>query len=344
MKHQKTQHKSWFKGLRSLAKESPGQVMVIFALMLPVIFAAGGLAVDGGHVMVTRNIFQNAADAGAFAGATIMAQTGDQAQATNEAVNFSDQNTTTYLAGGATTVVTFPAANTVRVTVSQNVPLFLMPAIGINTGFVSATATAQFGAVASADPGSLVPLGIACNEEGTSFQVDSCYGHLSIDSTFTTRRFCGNYFMDGPDGNLCGNAMEEREVFLQGWTDDKMMSTNVFRDNTYNGIPYKVWYGDTEYALPANRNGWKFGMTDRLAEGRNMMIMPILKGIANPQNGVDRNIMIHGFVQVEVTGFESQGNTDTLTFTVRKHFKLDEQLTADQGTPLESVYSVNLIQ
>jgi Flp pilus assembly protein TadG len=344
MKHQKTQRKSWLKGLRNLAKKSPGQVMVFFAIMLPVFFAVGGLAVDGGHLMVARNVYQNAADAGAFAGATIMAQTSDQALATNEAVRLSNLNNTNILGTGAATAVAFPSANTVRVTVSRNVPLFLMPAVGITTGLVSATATAQFGAVSAAPPGSLVPVGIACNEEGTDFQVDSCYGYLAIGQTFTTRRFCGNYFMDGPDGNLCGNEMVEREVFLQGWTNDKMMSTATFRDNTYNGIPYKVWYGDTEYALPANRNGWKFGMIDRLAEGRNMMILPILKGVANPQNGIDRNIMIHGFVQVEMQSIESQGNTDTMTFTVIKHFNDQELLTPGQGTPLESVFSVNLTQ
>ena len=190
----------------------------------------------------------------------------------------------------------------------------------------------------------MVPLGIACNEEGTAYQVDSCYTYLAVGDTFTTRRFCGNYFMDGPDANLCGNAMEEREVFLQGWTDDKMMSTAQFRDDTFNGVPYYVWYGMEEYALPANRNGWKFGMTDRLAEGRNIMIMPVLKGVANPQNGIDRNIMIHGFVTVEVHSMASQGNTDTLTFTDLKHYQDGEQLAANKGTPITSVFSVNLVE
>lgn len=321
-----------------------GQVIAIFALMLPALIGIGGLAIDGGHVMVARNVYQNAADAGAMAGARVLAETNDQIQATNEATRFADLNSNDYLGSGATTVVTFPAANTVQVTVSRNLPLFLMSVLNINTGFVSATAIAQFGAISNAPPGSVVPLGIACNEEGTDFQVDSCYGYLAIDQEFTTRRFCGNYFMDGPDGNLCGNAMEEREVFLQGWTNDPMMSTDVFRDNTYNGIPYDVWYGDLEYALPANRNGWKFGMTDRLAEGRNTMIFPILKGIANPPNGINQNIMIHGFVQVEVLGMESEGNTDSIRFIVRKHFEMGEQLTVNQGTPLEAVFSVNLIQ
>ncbi len=328
-----------------MKKKSPGQIMVIWALSLPVIFAAGGLAVDGGHLMDSRNVLQNAADAGAFAGATVLANTSDQTQATNEAINFANQNTNSYVGvNGATTAVAFPAANTVQVTVTRNVQLFLMPVIGINTGLVSATATAQFGAIASAPPGSVVPLGIACNEEGTAYQVDSCYGYLQVGDTFTTRRFCGNYFMDGPDANLCGNAMEEREVFLQGWTDDKMMSTEQFRTDTFNGVPYSVWYGMEEYALPANRNGWKFGMTDRLAEGRNIMIMPVLKGVQYPQNGMERNIMIHGFVTVEVHGMVSQGNTDQLTFTVLRQFQDQEQLMANQGTPIESVFSVNLIQ
>ncbi len=75
MKHPKSPRKTFWRKLHRLIKESRGQVMVMWALSLPVLFAAGGLAVDVGHLAVSRNVLQNAADAGAFAGATVLAGT-----------------------------------------------------------------------------------------------------------------------------------------------------------------------------------------------------------------------------------------------------------------------------
>ena len=67
MAHEKSFRETFFGKLHGLIKKSPGQIMAMFALSLPVIFAAGGLAVDAGHLMVSRNVLKNAADAGAFA-------------------------------------------------------------------------------------------------------------------------------------------------------------------------------------------------------------------------------------------------------------------------------------
>ncbi len=343
--------------LSHLKKNTGGQVMVLWAISLPVLFGAGGLAVDVGHLAVSRNVLQNAADAGAFAGATILASTDSQSQARNEAVKFTNLNSNAYGGtNGATTTVTFPTATSVRVTVTQNVPLFLMPVIGINTGLVSATALARFGAVATAPPGSVVPLGIICNTPGVGPTADNCKGRLRIGESYDIRRYCGNYFMDGPEGNLCGNDIEEDEVFMQGYTKDSTLSTAEFREHVYGGVPYSVQLWDTAVALPANRNGWKFGMTDRLAEAdasgegldymspnckRRCFIMPVLKGIPNG-NGMDDNIQIHGFVYARVKRFYTEGNTDRLVFTIERVFLSGERLQIAEGLEIGSVVMVHL--
>ena len=50
-------------------ENSPGQVLVLFALGITVLFAAAGLAFDVGRFYSERRFLQNAADAAALAGA-----------------------------------------------------------------------------------------------------------------------------------------------------------------------------------------------------------------------------------------------------------------------------------
>ena len=52
-----------------IGKDQRGAVAVIVALTLVVLLAFGALAVDLGYLMMVKNELQNAADAGALAGA-----------------------------------------------------------------------------------------------------------------------------------------------------------------------------------------------------------------------------------------------------------------------------------
>ncbi len=58
-------NRRWFR----FAKDESGQVLVLFALLLTVIFGFTALAVDVGGMVVTKSQVQNAADAAALAGA-----------------------------------------------------------------------------------------------------------------------------------------------------------------------------------------------------------------------------------------------------------------------------------
>jgi Flp pilus assembly protein TadG len=360
--------------IASLAKSifnNSGQVFAIFALALPVFMGAGVLSIDVGHLYVSRNVLQNAADAGAKAGATVLADSnGDQAAATAEATLYANRNIATYSSlNGTATTVTFPSATSVRVTVAHNVPLLLGPVIGFNNGNVTATAVAGFGVTSAIPPGTLVPLAIACNTPGVGLDSDNCYGLMSAeDPPYTERRYCGNYFADGPTGNTCGNPIETGEKFLMGidfmGSGTKENGTADFREYFYSGYPGPVHWGDPAMALAGNRNGWKGGIIDRIKESyamddpyteideglsRRTVVMPVVKKHPSPIGGSDGyNMMVQGFVAVEMSLYASAGTTDNLTYKVKKKYFSEAEMLQDQGSGggvgADSVGAVSLIE
>ncbi len=134
-----------------------GQILVQVALMVVVLFAFVALALDVGHVYGGRRRMQNAADAGALAGAqeicfggyeTIAAaHTAAEAAAIEYAI---DHN------GAQTATVGFPDDYTVVVTAAQTLDTFVAGVIGISTANVRAEAAARCAGAQSA--GGLWPL------------------------------------------------------------------------------------------------------------------------------------------------------------------------------------------
>jgi len=287
-----------------------GQALAIVALALPVIMGMGALSVDVGYMYVARAAMQTAADAGARAGAAILAAGGTQSAASTEAASFANQNLSrlSYLSG-ATPAVTFPTATTIQVNIAHNVPLFFAPVIGINTAGVTTSAGAAISPASNVPSGSMVPLGVYCNNSS------GCSGVLAVGQIWTMRRYCGNFFSDGASGNGCGNAIANGENFIAGFTlDDNSNSNSLFRERVYSGYDVQVAYEDPARALPGNRNGWKSGMTDRLSEGRNEMTLAVIRERSPASQTY--NIEIADFVQVRVSNFSTSGNTDQLTFEI----------------------------
>ncbi len=75
--------------------------MLVAIVMMAMIFIVG-LAIDTGQLFVARRTAQEAADAGAYAGAVVLYQGGTQAQAVTAATTDAQRNG--YATGGATTV------------------------------------------------------------------------------------------------------------------------------------------------------------------------------------------------------------------------------------------------
>lgn len=320
-------------------RREDGQALVLCCLFLGALLAMASLAVDVGNLYLVRASFQRAADAAALAGGTGLAVS--QAQATSLAIQFAGLNLSAQPGpSGTTTSVTFPTANTIRVSISnQSVGLFFGGIIGRPTAPVAADATAILGPVASVT-GDLVPLAVYCNSQ------TDCEGVLAVGQTHTLRRYCGNFFLSGPSGSACGNSDDDDdigpgEVFLQGVTFTGESNSNaVFRAEVYDGYAGTLAIGDeVGQLLPGNRNGWRRGMTMRLAEGRNEMTLPIIR----PADGSGA-IEIIDFIKVRVTDFSITGNTDSLTFEIIQAVTSATSFaTGSQGYGINSVVGVRLI-
>jgi Flp pilus assembly protein TadG len=191
--------KTWISPNRRVAHREAGVVAVLVAIFLVVLFGFAALAIDMGRAFVVRNELQNAADAGALAGACGLAGT----LIVNHAVSaWAAADTAAASAANAVVALNYangkPLANAqiqtgywnvtdtpaslqsttitpgqydkpaVKVTVSLSsgnnggpLPLVLAPVLGISSVPVSATAVAVISAPGYANTGSLFPMGIS---------------------------------------------------------------------------------------------------------------------------------------------------------------------------------------
>lgn len=129
-----------------------GQVLVIVALFLVVLLAMLALIVDGGNLYLHRRAMQNAADAGAMAGALVLAHNGtaDQARATAQeyAVQRNGADRCNVIINGAE--VTVVAYDDVAMTFGR--------VVGLRQATVSARATAKWAPIGALSR--LAPLSI----------------------------------------------------------------------------------------------------------------------------------------------------------------------------------------
>lgn len=110
------------------ARDDAGQALILIAAALGGLLLGVGLALDTGQLFVARRAAQTAADAGAWAGATVLYAGGSAAQARTAAATDATRNG--YTSGGAITVTTAspPAAGAyagdpgyVEVTITEQV-------------------------------------------------------------------------------------------------------------------------------------------------------------------------------------------------------------------------------
>jgi Flp pilus assembly protein TadG len=129
-------------GARPRAHDESGAVAVLVGILLPVLLAFVGMAVDLGHWYLTANREQKAADAAALAGAVYLP--GDPAKAKAVAVDYARQNG---FAADVDTVVT-PAQEVnpaqLRVTIRHTVDNFFIPVIGIARTTVTRSGVAEY--------------------------------------------------------------------------------------------------------------------------------------------------------------------------------------------------------
>jgi Flp pilus assembly protein TadG len=123
------------------ARRDDGQMVVLAALMLTVLIFLVGIAVDLGVLFVQRRTAQEAADAGAFAGAVILYNGGTNLAAENAAIADITLNGFTTGVNATTVTVHSPPLsgshildiNFIQVTISQQVQTPLLPQEGGTT-------------------------------------------------------------------------------------------------------------------------------------------------------------------------------------------------------------------
>ena len=88
-----------------------GQAVLLVAITMMGMLMAAGLAVDAGQLYAARRTMQEAADAGAYAGAVVLYQQGTQAQARSAAIADTTRNNFTNGVDGYTVAVNAPPAS-----------------------------------------------------------------------------------------------------------------------------------------------------------------------------------------------------------------------------------------
>ncbi|MBB5335729.1 pilus assembly protein TadG-related protein [Pectinatus brassicae] len=132
-------------------KQKNGQMIVLFALTLPILLGMAGLAIDLGNLYYQKSYLQNMADAGAAAGAMYIVSATNHIEAEAEAQKYINLNsksdesiTVTYPTTIKKTGTTYDPSTMIIVNVSKNVKTYFIQLLtGTNTYTISARATAQ---------------------------------------------------------------------------------------------------------------------------------------------------------------------------------------------------------
>lgn len=161
--------------IKKFFKQDKGAFTAIFAVMVPILMAGAGLAVDVGFWYSTKRDLQNAADAGALAGAYELLRTDSQAFAETEAGLVAAKN----VDGEAQVSATFPASNQVQVTVEATAKTFFIGHFINDPPTIAATALAELTQNADTPPACLNLLdgsgeGLRINGNGQVNMGDGC--------------------------------------------------------------------------------------------------------------------------------------------------------------------------
>jgi len=212
------------KAIRPKLKEQRGQTLIWVALALVVLLAAVALAVDIGNAYSHRRQMQNAADAGALAGARERCwgtPANYEAAARNYAIT---QN------GAEAAVVNLTRDGWgVEVTTSFSVPTSIARVIGINAIPVAAAAEAVCGAATTAC--GLWPVGISTSQWQYLYQHNGCNG----DPFYV---WSGSNTNDNPDCTIYDCDVDgdgdDDVINMQGrsWMDfsENVVSADPFQD------------------------------------------------------------------------------------------------------------------
>ena len=249
---------------RSFSRDESGTVLIMAGILLVVFLGFGALAIDIGRIAVVRNELQNAADAGAMAGArglvpfinlaapvphwsngqavalqTVRLNKADGAFLTNcqiEVGYWNFQTKQMQSTAIAPTNLDAPAVRvTVRKTAGQNggpVPLFLARIWGRNLADTSATASSAISGPGAIGKGGLFPIAVA-EQLVIDHWDDNPYYRFKIGSDY--------HYPDEQAGQWTSFLVDENNV-------------PFIRELMNHGNPDKVFIGDDIWIQPGTKD------------------------------------------------------------------------------------------
>ncbi len=236
-------------------RRSPGQIVLLFALVLSVVVLSVGLVIDGGNALVQRRESQNASDFAALAGARIVAQWIDGDTVNGTDLNVRNAMDAAVAANGGDPIVygtpngpryindsgtlldfvgngVIPTGSAgVKVASNRSWRPYFLGVIGVSDWTASAEATAKGGySLAGPPPGSLFPVGISlaffqtypfCSGPVSTNPTSPCYpqhltpGNLNVPGGFGWLKFGCDGYGLGQDPPANAGGCSNNKPFLQ---------------------------------------------------------------------------------------------------------------------------------
>jgi Flp pilus assembly protein TadG len=297
-------------------RASRGQILIMFAVMLTAMLGAVGLSVDLGMSFSQRRTMQSAADAGALAGAKIVARTDaltksawtDVQAVVNSnkmAVGTITSITCNYVTDDGSVIApctaTVPGSATgVEVTVQETHPTYFIRVIpsAPNSVTTGATARANVKMLAAPLDGPFLPCGqkAVLNEPGNKVQdiIKQSNGTWIIDPNAIGRTF----LIHGPKIEKCGDAPSD----YKGLADTAVNATRTLQP------------GGTWLAYNPGVNAGQISTTVDGADGCKanqevincVVFLPIVAYDTPPGGSSDKQRKAVAYVPFYITGKQSQ--------------------------------------
>ena len=285
-------------GNRSRPSAQKGVLLVFTALLLPVVFACAGLAVDLGNMYVHKSNLQNAVDSAALAGAAGYIAGGETAEDHPGANIMSDEYLKANLGGEYQKLIvkdfqaqTVSGKTYYRVKVTQKSPVYFMTLLGLDSLMdVSADAVAQVGNAGSSSSGFGFKDLIVANHISSLGSIGSNYYYWwrDIFSPYLLRTYSvqatydGNIVERGSDSPGYAFTPDAYNKTL-GWA---VADHNYFRLSDGGDTDYNSFYDSTERKFDdlynANRSSvQKWNYTNQVIYGTGDYYEKTTSGNAN---------------------------------------------------------------
>jgi hypothetical protein len=280
---------------------------VIAVLMLTALVGMAALVVDLGWLYVVRGELQNAADAGALAGAVDLVLSGE-ADARTMAVAYATQSTQYHLTqpipGSGMVAVEFPPANPTEPKILVRVGPTAVPTIfariwGVSTVDVSAVAVAQVKRrIIGSGPGNLLPFGV--NENLVDADGDGDYDlniYVDID-IYPHDESSGNFGLLDLDGG--SNSNNDTIDWIEHGYDDDFV------------IPSPPGFINVEGDPGISGNSLSDAISSRIGEE---VVLPVFDQVTG--EGANTTFRVVSLVGVVITRFQLIGANSQRNIMIR---------------------------